>query len=150
MCFPPHKKCLSSLEDGLENPRKRAGTRGKKVSLKLISVKDGAEKRTETRHSWKNARRQPDICCVILQMSGSLLVFFHLCLVSAFFFSSVLNWNELLENFLLLVYYGRFAVTTFATLFISMSVPAQLLVNNTSGVMLNSRNRLTSSFPNQS
>ena len=38
---------------------------------------NGAEKRTETRRRWKNARRLPDICKNAKQMSGSLLAFFH-------------------------------------------------------------------------
>ena len=33
----------------------------------------------------KNARRLQDVCCVLLQMSASLLAFFLLCLVSVLF-----------------------------------------------------------------
>ena len=43
---------------------------------------DGAEKRTETRQGSKNARKLPDICKNTHQMSGSLVAFLHLCLVS--------------------------------------------------------------------
>ena len=42
-------------------------------------------KREETRQRWKNSRRLSYICCVFWKISGSLLAFFHLCLVSAHF-----------------------------------------------------------------
>ena len=42
---PPAKVFIFYLEDGLQNPRKRTETRSKR----FLSVKDGAEKRKETR-----------------------------------------------------------------------------------------------------
>ena len=61
---------------------------------------DGADKRTEASQRWKNARRLPDICKNAKQMSGSLHAFFYLWLVSVLSSaSSILKWNEVLENF---------------------------------------------------
>ena len=41
----------------------------------------------------------PDICFVNLEISGSLLAFFHLCLVSVLFSAPlILKWNEVLEK----------------------------------------------------
>ena len=59
----------------------------KMVLQNFISGRAGPEESTETRQKWKNARRLPYmyICCVFLQMQGSLLVFFCLCLVSVHF-----------------------------------------------------------------
>ena len=56
------------------------------------------KKSTETRQRWKNARRLPYIWCVFLQMEGSLLAFFHLCLVSVLFFSSIPTSNQVLQK----------------------------------------------------
>ena len=46
---------------------------------------DGAEKGTETRQRWKSARRLPDICKNMQQMSGSLV--FLRSFISALFLS---------------------------------------------------------------
>ena len=41
---------------------------GKKFLKTFISVKDGPEKRTETKQRWNNARRLSDICKITQQM----------------------------------------------------------------------------------
>ena len=71
-----------SLEGGLKNLRKNR-----------------PEKSTETRQRQKNARRLPYICCVFLQMPGSLLAFFHFCLVSVLFPGPSLTEMKFYRNF---------------------------------------------------
>ena len=83
-----------------KTPRERKKL-GKNVSVKLHSVKDGPEKWTETRQKWKNARRLPYICCAVLQMSGNLLAFFHLCLVSVFLSGPSLTEMKFFRTFFL-------------------------------------------------
>ena len=81
-----------NLESGLEDPQKRMETRG--------IIFSEAEKRTETRQRCKNARRLPDIWCVFLQMPGSLLAFFHQCLVCDLFqFHRSLNEMKFYRKF---------------------------------------------------
>ena len=99
MHFSPAPKVFV-LEGGLENPKKEWKLE-KKVLENFISVTDGAEKWTKTRQRWKNARKVPCICCVLLQMSGTcnLLAFFHLSLVSVFFSTPSLTEMKLYRNF---------------------------------------------------
>ena len=68
---------------------------GKQFLQYFISVKDGPEKRTETRQRWMNARRQPYICCVFLQMLGSLLDSF----ISFLFLGSSFTEMKFYRNF---------------------------------------------------
>ena len=63
---------------------KSTTTRGKsfrKTSLQLRM----ALKKDRTRQIWKNAKRLPDICKKYTADVGSLLAFFHFCLVSILF-----------------------------------------------------------------
>ena len=60
-------------------------TREKCLCKTSFQLRMELKKRTETRQRWKNTKRLPNICKNTQQMSGSLPVFFHLCLVSVLF-----------------------------------------------------------------
>ena len=76
------------LEGGLEITWKGTESRGKSFPKTSFYLRIEPEKGTETRLRWSNARRQPDICCVFLQISSCLLALLHLSLVSVPFFRS--------------------------------------------------------------
>ena len=77
------------IQKTLERERKL----GKNLSLKLrftVRIDDGAKKGLkQLRQKGKNAKRLDDFYCVFLRISGSLLAFFLLRLVSILFFSSI-------------------------------------------------------------
>ena len=89
--------CLSSIWKLVKKTPEKEHKLGKKVSVKLISVKDKPEKGTKTRQRWKYARL-PYTCCVFLRMLSRFFAFFHLCLV-LIFSHAFLNWNRVSKTF---------------------------------------------------
>ena len=80
------------------NPRKKNRNYGEKFLYNLISSRDGAE---EVQKQGSDERTQEDypICCELLQMYGSLIAFFHLCLVCVLFSAPSLPEMKFHRNF---------------------------------------------------
>ena len=95
--FEAHRQCLLSPQfvwSSVLSPRpstliclKGTGTREESFCKTCFQLAMGAKNSTQTRQRWKNARSLPYICCVVLQVSDSLLTFtfFHLCVASVLF-----------------------------------------------------------------
>ena len=73
-------------------------TIGKSFSRTTFRLRMELKERTETRQRWNNARRLPDIWKSTRQMSGSVLAFLHLFIVSARLSAPSLNQTKLLKN----------------------------------------------------
>ena len=91
------------LEGGLENPKKehKLGENSfceTSFQLRMV-MKNGKKFGREERMQ----EDYPTFAVYFLQMSGNLLVLFHLCLVSVAFSGQSLTKNEVSRNFFLLV-----------------------------------------------
>ena len=85
VCLQRNKRVRLLFGRWFRKPRKITETNGK-VSLSLISVKDGAEEkdRNKVEMNMQEVYRLPYICCAFLQMSGIFLCSFNSTLFLSF------------------------------------------------------------------
>ena len=82
------------LEGCLENTQKRTELRKKPFSKTSFQLRMELKKGQKQDRDERMQEEYPTSAVYFLQMSCSLLAFFHLCFVCPFFFSSILNWSE--------------------------------------------------------
>ena len=97
-----HNKHVHLLFGGwLRKLPKKNKTKEKSFFTNFISSRDGPEKSTHTRQSWKNASRIPYICCTRTRRVVSLWYTYVISALFRTFFMSLSTWNEILHKHLL-------------------------------------------------